>query len=106
MRVLPDECVDWRLPRSIVGHDVKTACQMGWSTIKIGELLTLAAADFDVFITVDRNLSFQQHVPGFDIAVIVLQARSNRLAALLPLVPDVMHAIPTVTAGTVIHIGA
>lgn len=59
MKVFVDECVDWRLSREIVGHDVKTARQLGWSTIKNGELLALAAKEFDVFVTVDRNLSFQ-----------------------------------------------
>ena len=59
MRVLLDECVDWRLARSIVGHEVSTAHQMGWSTIENGKPLALAAKEFDVFVTVDRNLSFQ-----------------------------------------------
>ena len=105
MRVLLDECVDWRLSRSIVGHEVKTARQMGWATIKNGELLALAAAEFDVFVTVDRNLSFQQHLTDFDIAVIVLRARSNRLAALVPLVPDLQEAIPRAPRGGVTHLG-
>ena len=61
MKVLLDECVDWRLSREIVGHDVKTARQMGWLTIKNGELLALASEHFDVFVTVDQNLSFQQN---------------------------------------------
>ena len=56
MRVLVDECIDWRLAREIVGHEVKTARQMGWSTIKNGELLKLAEKEFQVFVTVDRNL--------------------------------------------------
>jgi Domain of unknown function (DUF5615) len=58
VRVLLDECVDWRLAREIVGHDVRTARQMGWTAITNGELLTLASEHFDVFVTVDRNLSF------------------------------------------------
>lgn len=61
MRILLDECVDWRLSRDVIGHDVKTARQMGWATIKNGELLTLAAQQFNAFVTVDRNLSFQQN---------------------------------------------
>ena len=52
MRIFLDECVDWRLARDIVGHDVKTARQMGWATVKNGELLKLAAEHFDVFVTV------------------------------------------------------
>jgi hypothetical protein len=55
-----DECVDWRLARDIPIHSVKTARQMGWTTIKNGELLALSAAEFDIFVTVDRNLSFNR----------------------------------------------
>ena len=93
MKVLLDECVDWRLARDIVGHDIKTASQMGWTTIKNGELLALAAEHFDVFITVDRNLTFQQKLTSLPIAVIVLQAKTNRLADLSPLVPKLLTAI-------------
>ena len=63
MRILLDECVDWRLQREIRGHDVRTAHQLGWTAIRNGELLALAATQFDVFVTVDRNLSFQQNLP-------------------------------------------
>jgi hypothetical protein len=82
VRVLLDACVDWRLARDIVGHDVKTARQMGWTAIKNGALLTLASETFDVFVTVDRNLSFQQNLDVFSIAVVVLQAKTNRLSDL------------------------
>ena len=105
MKVLLDECVDWRLLRDIVGHDVKTARQMGWSTTKNGELLAVAAKEFTVFVTVDRNLSFQQQVPAFDIAVIVLRAKSNRLSDLRPLVPQLLACIPVAKAGTVTYVG-
>lgn len=104
MKVLVDECVDWRLSRDIVGHEVKTARQMGWSTIKNGELLALAAKDFDVFVTVDRNLSFQQNLPAFTIAVIVLCAPSNRLADLQPLVPELLALIPSAKPGAVTYV--
>jgi hypothetical protein len=99
VRVLLDACIDWRLGRDIVGHDVRTAHQMGWGAIRNGELLTLAAREFDVFVTVDRNLSFQQHLPAFEIAVIVLRCRSNRLADLRPLVPGLLVALPTAERG-------
>jgi hypothetical protein len=79
VKVFLDECVDWRLARDIVGHDVKTARQMGWTTIKNGTLLTLASEQFDVFVTVDRNLSFQQNLDSFSIAVVVLQAKTTGL---------------------------
>ena len=105
MRVLVDECVDWRLSRDLAGHDVKTARQMGWSTAKNGELLSLAARQFDAFVTVDRNLSFQQNLPSFDIAVFVLRARTNRLADLRPLVPDLLALLVTARPGTVTVVG-
>ena len=93
MKVLVNECVNWRLSRDIVGHEVRTARQMGWSTVKNGELLALAAEEFDVFVTVDRNLSFQQNLPAFTIAVIILRAQSNRLADLRPLIPKLLASI-------------
>ena len=74
MKVLLDECVDWRLSRAIAGHDVKTAKQMGWASVKNGELLALASERFDVFVTVDRNLSYQQNVQALPIAIVVLHA--------------------------------
>jgi hypothetical protein len=82
VRVLLDERVDRRLARDIVGHEVKIARQMGRTTIANGELLTLAAQQFDIFVTVDRNLSSQQNLHAFSIAVVVLPAKSNRLADL------------------------
>jgi hypothetical protein len=105
VKVLLDECVDWRLARDIVGHEVRSARQMGWSTIRNGELLALAAKEFDVFVTVDRNLAFQQNLPAVDIAVIVMRARSNRLSEILPLVPELLEAIPAAPSGAVTYVG-
>jgi predicted nuclease of predicted toxin-antitoxin system len=105
VKVLLDECVDWRLARDIVGHDVKTARQMGWTSIKNGELLTLAAEHFDVFVTVDRNLSFQQNLTSFSVAVVVLQAKSNRLSDLRPLIPRVLAAIEHAVPGNAHFVG-
>jgi hypothetical protein len=79
VKVLLDECVDWRLARDIVGHDVKTARQMDWTTVKNGALLTLASEHFDVFVTVDRNLSFQQNLDSFSIAVLCFRRRRTGL---------------------------
>lgn len=99
MRVLLDECVDWRLSRELTGHDVMTARQMGWASIKNGELLALAARDFDVFVTVDRNLAFQQNVAALTITVIVIEAPTNRLTDLLPTVPALLNAIALAKPG-------
>ena len=53
MKIFLDECIDWRLSHDINGHEVRTARQMGWTSIKNGELLALVAKTFDVFVTVD-----------------------------------------------------
>ena len=102
MKVLLDECIDRRLARHLSGHEVKTVPQMGWAGTRNGELLTLAQTLFDVFVTVDRNLSFQQNIPRYDIAVFVLRCRSNRLRDLQTLVPNLLVSLPRVTRGTVI----
>jgi predicted nuclease of predicted toxin-antitoxin system len=62
VKILLDECIDRRLVKEIEGHEVVTVPQAGWAGIQNGELLRLAQAQFDVFVTVDRNLSFQQHL--------------------------------------------
>jgi len=105
MKVFLDECVDWRLSRDIVGHELKTARQMGWVAIGNGELLTLAAKEFDVFVTVDRNLSFQQNLGALAIAVIVLEAPTNRLADLRSLVPKLLAVIDSARPGLTIIAG-
>jgi Domain of unknown function (DUF5615) len=99
MKLLLDECIDRRFARELVGYQVKTVPQMGWAGVKNGPLLALAAAEFDVFITVDRNLSFQQNLPQFNIAVVFLQAPSNSLAALKPLAPKVIAILDAVAKG-------
>ncbi len=86
MRILLDECLPRRLKRDLVGHETKTVPEMGWAGKTNGALLTVAQVDFDVFLTVDRNLSFQQDINKFNIAVVVLVAKSNKHAALQTLV--------------------
>ena len=95
MRLLIDECIDRRLARELTGHDVKTVPQMGWAAFQNGRLLALAEKEFQVFVTVDRNLSYQQILSRFDIAVLVLRAKTNRISDLKPLVPKILRALPT-----------
>jgi hypothetical protein len=99
VRILLDECIDRHLARELKDHTVKTVSQMGWASIKNGRLLALAEKEFDVFVTVDRALSSQQHLPKFNIAVLVLAVRSNRFTDLQPLVPEILAAIPNLKAG-------
>ena len=106
MKILLDECVDERLAHDIVGHEVLTVRQMGWKGRKNGELLTLAGKHFDAFVTTDRNLSFQQNLTRFSIAVLVLTAPTNRLSDLRPVVPELLKALPLLQKGEVLEIGA
>ena len=72
MRVLLDECVDWRLARALAGHEIRTVRQMGWTGLSNGELMALASRRFDAFVTVDRNLAFQQQTTRLGLATVVL----------------------------------
>ena len=99
MRVFLDECVDWRLSRDLVGHEVKTARQMGWTTTEDDPLLASASEQFDAFLTVDRNMIHQQNLSALPIAVIVLQARTNRLADLKPLIPKLLAVLKSPRPG-------
>jgi len=102
VNLLLDECVDRRFARELgTEHSIQTVQQSGWAGIKNGALLSLAEVEFDVFITVDRNLSFQQNLPKFNIAILVLHAPSNRLADLRPLAPKVLSILPTLVKGEV-----
>ena len=101
MRILIDECLDWRLGRALTGHDCISVQKMGWGGITNGKLLALAEKEFDVFLTADRNLSFQQNTTKFQIAVVVLVAGSTQLDKTLPLQPQVLALLPKLTPGQV-----
>lgn len=104
MRILIDECLNWRLSRALTGHYAVSAQKKGWGGIKNGALLALAEKEFDVFITGDRNLSFQQDVARFHIAVVVLHAASTQLHHTLLLMPKVLVALPTLKPGEVVDV--
>jgi hypothetical protein len=101
MRVLLDECVPRRLREQLPGHDVKTVAESGWAGVKNGELLRLAAERFDILLTVDRNLEYQQNFGAAAVAVIVMHAPSNDVTALQPLMGKVLSAISTAPRGKV-----
>jgi len=104
LRVLLDECIDARFAPHVVGFDTQTVLGKGWSGISNGKLLALAQAEFNVFVTVDKNLSFQQHLPKFSIAVILIHCKSNRVQDLLEVLPNLLAAIPTAPAGQVTRV--
>ncbi|WP_131112308.1 DUF5615 family PIN-like protein [Sulfuricystis thermophila] len=93
MRILLDESLPRRLRQAIDGHEVVTVVEAGWSGVKNGQLLTLAAKDFDVFVTADQNLRYQQNLSALPLAVFVLKANNNRYPTLLPLVPKLLDEL-------------
>jgi hypothetical protein len=105
MRVLLDECVPRKLKTELSEHEVVTVTQRGWAGIENGALLALAQAEFDVFLTVDQNLKYQQNLKAINIGLIVLVARNNRFKTLLPLLPAVKSKLKSIKPGDVFWIG-
>jgi hypothetical protein len=101
LRVLLDACVPRRLGAALVGHETATAQELGWGDLDDGPLLDAMTGLFDVLLTVDRSLPKQQSLAHRSFAVLVLRARTNRLADLLPLVPAVLAALVEIGQGEV-----
>jgi hypothetical protein len=104
MRILIDECLDWRLCRSISGHNCASVRAMGWGGLANGALLKRAEQEFEVFLTGDLNLTFQQEIRQFNIAIIVLHASSTQLRDTQPLMPKMLALLPNLQSGEVIDI--
>jgi hypothetical protein len=99
-RILLDENLDWRLSRDLRGHTVESVPLIGWAGLENGELLSQAEKGFDVFITMDSNLAYQRNIANYKIAVVVLQAASNRLADTRPLMAKVASIANNIHPGT------
>jgi predicted nuclease of predicted toxin-antitoxin system len=104
MRILIDECLDWRLCRALAEHYCVSVRQMKWTGLTNGMLLQKAQHEFDVFLTGDTNLSFQQNLTNFKIAVIILGARSTRLIDIAKLMPTVSKILTTIQEGQVVRV--
>lgn len=104
MRVLLDECLPKKLKRELKGRDVFTVPEMGWAGVKNGELLRLAAEEFDVLLTSDQNLEQQQNLGGLDLAILVLVALSNDIDLLRPLMPKAREVLAGLRPGNLLKI--
>jgi hypothetical protein len=105
MRVLLDECLPRKLKSELTEHEVRTAQEQGWSGLKNGALLQVASGHFDVLLTVDRNIAFQQNFQGLRIAVVAMVAKSNRFRDLRPMMAQVRLALPKAKRGEVLRVG-
>jgi hypothetical protein len=107
VRALLDEQLPRQLARELAGHEVRTVQQQGWAGLKNGELLRRAGeAGYEVFITADQNLEFQQNLARSKMFVLVLVAASNALEDLLPLVSNILAEMPNARAGTIVRVHA
>ena len=99
MRVLLDESIPRRFGFLLTGHYVRTVQHCCWSGLKNGELLRVAQADFDVLVTADQNMQYQQNAKTLPIPVVVLMASSNRLESLQPLALALLETLSEIKSG-------
>lgn len=100
MKLLLDECVTRYLKRDLIGHDVSSVDETGFKGLKNGTLLKAADRKFDVLVTVDKSIRHQQNLQSFQIAVLLLIAKTNRYEHLKPLIPQVLEALKSIQPGT------
>ena len=106
MKALLDECIPKRLKKEFPDHEVQTVPEAGWAGKKNGELLSLAEKTFDVFITVDQNLQYQQKLANFQIAVILISPPDNKFQTMKRFVPHIKEGLSQTEQKRFIHIQA
>ena len=105
MRILLDESLPRRLIGEFSGHKASTVTENGWSGLENGELLRTAAGSFDVFLTADQNIEYQQNLSELPLAVVVLVAYRNRLDTLRPLIPELLDHLERLEPCTLVKVG-
>ena len=106
MRILLDACLPKRLKLQFPGHEVWTAREACLNRLDDGQLLDAIAGKYDALITMDKSIPFQQQLQGKPFAFVLLRAKSNRLADLLPLVPKLLEVLAEVKPGTITEVPA
>jgi PIN like domain len=104
MKVVLDECLPRKLKGDLPGHTVSTVPEMRWAGTKNGALLRLAEATFEVFVTADQHVAFQQNLRSLVLGIVVLVAPNNRLETLRPLMPKVAAVLPAIKPGDLLRI--
>jgi len=95
MKILLDECIPIRLKQHLTGFEVRTVSEMGWSSLKNGNLMKVAIqSGFEAMLTVDKNLQYQQNLKEYDIAIVVFDVLFNRLQDFIPLIPKLIELKP------------
>ena len=106
MKILIDECLPAALTENLtaLGHECQTVRQAGFGAKKNGDLLTLAEGQWDVLLTSDRNIKYQQNMTGRNVSILILCAKSNRMKDLLPLMPACAQALLSIQPGQVVEV--
>lgn len=99
MRLPLDENLPLDLVPEFVGHQVDTVLRRGWAGVKNGELMRRAAGQYEAFVSMDRNIEFQQNIPAFPFGIVFVRAASNRMVHLRPLVPAILEALQGLRGG-------
>lgn len=106
MKLLLDECIPKKFKISLLGHDCRTVPEEGMAGKKNGELLSLAEqSGFEVFLTLDRGLEFQQNLQGRVIAIVLIRATSSRLVDLLPRSTEILRVLDSIQSGELVKVG-
>jgi hypothetical protein len=106
MRPLLDEQLPTGLAAELLGHTVDTVSGRGCSGIKNGELLRRMSGQYDVLVTMDRSIEFQQRISTLPFGIVLVRTRSNRMEDLRPLVPSILSALAAVNPGRIRRIGS
>jgi len=104
MKLQLDECMPRRLKKALAPYEAFTAEDAGFKGLKNGRLLREASGDYDVLITVDRNIPAQQNFSTLKIAIIIIYAKSNRYQDLIPFIPQILSSLVNISPGSVVRI--
>jgi predicted nuclease of predicted toxin-antitoxin system len=106
VKLLLDECLPKGLRKHLTGHECDTAANAGFAGMSNGELLTLAErSGWQILLTMDQGMPYQQNLEGRRISIIVIRAKSNRLADLLPHVPTILNSLRSIKPSEAVKIG-
>lgn len=106
MRILLDESVPGRLGPLLTGHTSITVQRKGWASIKNGKLLALAAGEYDVLLTADKGMEYQQNLVTLPVAILIVLARSNRIEDVAAAVPAILAALAVLPPKTLRKVAA
>jgi hypothetical protein len=106
MRILLDECIPRKLKKLLAPHPCASVAEAGWTGWKNGELLAAAeSSGFQVFLTIDRGIEYQQNLSIRRISVVLIRAKSNRLSDLQPHVPEILRVLDSIQASQIVNVG-